>query len=208
MNRMTRSAAVVAAAAAAFACGSTTFNTTWKNPEAQPLSFQAGDKVLGMVVSANEATRRGAEEALAREISARGLQGVPANSVIPDDATRDKDRAKAAAEKAGAAGVVVMRAVAKDQKVSSSPSTMYMSPYYRGFWGGGFYGYGWGMAYDPGYIRTDTILSVETLIYDLRQDKLVWAGQSQTTNPSKVDALIKELVGASAQQLRKQGLVR
>ena len=41
-------------------------------------------------------------------------------------------------------------------------------------------------------------MTVETLVYDLRTDKLVWAGKSQSTNPSRVDALIKELVSAAA----------
>ena len=52
---------------------------------------------------------------------------------------------------------------------------------YGGFYGG-FYGYGWGAAYSPGYLRTDTIVHVETLVYDLNQNKLVWAGQSKTRN--------------------------
>lgn len=208
MIRTIRVGVVGAGALLALACASTTYNSTWRNPEVQALSFKPGDRVLAMVVNTNESVRRGAEDALAREISLRGLKGAPAYSVIPIDDTKDKERAKAAAEKAGVVGVVVMRAVGKDQQVSSSPSAVYMTPYYGGFWGAGYYGWGWGMAYDPGYVRTDTILIVETLIYDLRQDKLVWAGQSQTTNPSKVDALIKELADKAAHQLRQQKLVQ
>jgi hypothetical protein len=49
---------------------------------------------------------------------------------------------------------------------------------------------------------------VETLIYSLEQDKLVWAGQSQTTNPEKVGPFIKELVAKAANELKKQGLIR
>jgi len=36
-----------------------------------------------------------------------------------------------------------------------------------------------------------TIVTVETLIYSLGQDKPIWAGQSQTTNPSKVGPFIE-----------------
>jgi len=56
-------------------------------------------------------------------------------------------------------------------------------------------------------IRTDTIVSVETLVYSLRQNKLVWAGQSQTTNPGKVDGFVREIATAAAQEMRKQGLI-
>ena len=57
-------------------------------------------------------------------------------------------------------------------------------------------------------MRSDTVLVVETLVYDMRQEKLVWAGQSQTTNPSKVDGLITDLADQTARQLRQQGLVK
>ena len=80
-------------------------------------------------------------------------------------------------------------------------------PAYATFWGGGYYGYGWGGVYSPGYVTTDTIVSVEILVYSLEQDKLVWAAQSQTTNPSKVGPFIKELVAKAADQMKKEGLV-
>ena len=60
----------------------------------------------------------------------------------------------------------------------------------------------------PGYLRTDTIVNVETLVYDLKADKLVWAGKSESTNPDRVDTLIKELVAAAAAEMKKQGLIR
>ena len=50
-------------------------------------------------------------------------------------------------------------------------------------------------------------MSVEMLVYALKQDKLVWAAQSQTTNPSKVGPFIKELVAKAAEQMKKEGLV-
>ena len=67
---------------------------------------------------------------------------------------------------------------------------------------------GWSTPYNPSDMRSDTVLVVETLVYDMRQDKLVWAGQSQTTNPSKIDGLIQGLADQTARQLRQQGLVK
>jgi len=194
------------AAVALAACASTSFNTTWKAPDAQPLTFKAGDKILAMVVSPNEATRRGAETALAAELSKRGLEGVPSYTVVPDDAVQDKAKARKLVEASGAKGVVAMRVTGQEKEVSGSGPTMYGGPHYGGFWGG-YYGWGWGMAYDPGYLRTDTIVSVETLVYDLGQNKLVWAGQSQTMNPSKAESFIKELVDESVKEMTKQGLI-
>ena len=189
------------------ACATTSFNSTWKAPDARPLNFK-GKKVAALIVSKEEGVRYGAEDALAREITAQGALGIAAYSLIPKELTRDKDKAKEFLEKAGVAGVVTMRVVGKDQELSSSPGGFYGGPAYATFWGGGYYGWGWGGVYDPGYLRTDTIVSVETLVYSLEQDKLVWAGRSETTNPSKVASFIKELTAKAAREMKKEGLIK
>jgi hypothetical protein len=205
--RSTNAGLVVAVALTAAGCASTTFNSSWRAPGSGPLSFE-GKKVAALVMSKEEGVRYGAEDALAREITARGAVGIAAYGLIPEELTRDQEKAQEFMAKAGVAGVVAMRVVGKDQQLSSSPSTYYGGPYYGSFWGGGYYGWGWGGVYDPGYLRTDTIVSVETLVYSLEQDKLVWAGRSATTNPSNVPAFMKELAAAAAREMKKQGLIR
>ena len=207
MLRTMKAGLVVLAAASALGCASTNFQSTWKAPGAGPLNFK-GKKVAALVISKEEGVRYGAEDALAREITARGAVGVPAYGAIPKELTQDKEKAKEFLAKAGVVGVVAMRVVGKDQEISSSPATYYASPYYSTFWGGGYYGYGWTGVYDPGYVRTDTIVSVETLVYSLEQDKLVWAGRSETTNPSKVGPFIQELTAKAASEMKKQGLIQ
>ena len=207
MFRSTKAGLVALAALTAAACASTTFNSTWKAPGAGPLNFK-GKKVVALVVSKEEGVRYGAEDALAREITKQGAVGMPAYGMVPKELTQDKEKAKAFLEKAGVVGVVAMRVVGKDQEISSSPATYYASPYYSTFWGGGFYGYGWSGVYDPGYVRTDTIVSVETLVYSLEQNKLVWAGRSETTNPEKVGPFIQELTAGAAKEMKKQGLIK
>jgi hypothetical protein len=55
-------------------------------------------------------------------------------------------------------------------------------------------------------VRTKTIVSIETLVYSLRQNKLVWGGQSRATNPSNVDRLIYQTARKVAKELERQGL--
>ena len=101
---------------------------------------------------------------------------------------------------------LIMRPVAKDKVISSTP-TMYTGPTYGPYWGG-YYGYGWGGAWGTGTdIQTDTIVTVETLVYSLKQNKLLWAGQSKTTNPSNVDAFVKELAAGAVREMKKVGLL-
>jgi hypothetical protein len=207
MFRVTKSVLIAGATLAAVGCASTSFRSTWKAPGAEPLDFR-GKKVAALIVSKEEGIRYGAEDALAREITARGAVGVPAYSVVPKELIQDKDKAKEFLEKAGVVGVVAMRVVGKDKEMSSSPGTYWGRPYYASFWGPGYWGWGWGGVYSPSYLRTDTVVTVETLIYSLPQDKLVWAGQSETTNPSKVGPFIQDLTAKAAAELKKQGLIR
>ena len=60
----------------------TSFDSTWRAPDAQPVGSFAGKKIIGFVMSKNEASRRAAEDALARELTARGAQGVPGYTVF------------------------------------------------------------------------------------------------------------------------------
>lgn len=209
MLRIVKAGAAVAAAAALAACASTTYKSTWSNPEAKPGTL-AGKKVAAVIVSKDEATRRPAEKALADQLTAAGAQGIPAFTIVPPEVIKDKDKAKEQLVAQGVDAVVIMRVTGKDKELNYTPGMAmpvgyWGGPHY-GTWGG-YWGYGWGMAYSPGYLTTDTIVSVETLVYSLNQDKLVWAGMSDTTNPTKVDSFIKELVKGAAAQMKKAGLL-
>lgn len=209
MISVARFAVVLTGCLTLFACAADPFVSSWKAPDAAPLELK-GSKVAAVVMMENLASRRAAEESLAREITARGAVGVPMYRIFPEGKPGSEAAARAALEKAGVAGAVVMRPVGVEKEVSSTPVT-YSQPMYAGYYGG-FYGHGWGAAWGPtavsgGEIRTDTIVVVETLIYSLKQNKLVWGGQSRTTNPKSVDQLVSKLAAAAAKELEKQGLI-
>ena len=48
---------------------------------------------------------------------------------------------------------------------------------------------------------------VETLVYSLPQDNLLWASQSETMNPSEVGPFIHKLCRKVGAELEKQGLL-
>jgi hypothetical protein len=62
--------------------------------------------------------------------------------------------------------------------------------------------------YNPGGTREDTTLVVETLVYSVPLDKLLWAGVSTTTNPKEAPVFIKQLVDAAVKEMKKQRLVK
>ena len=213
MYRIVRAGSVVAAVLTAAACATTTFQSTWKAPEVGPLNLK-GAKVAALVISTDKGFRLPAEDALAQQITAEGAVGVPAYTLVSDDVIRDDAKSRALMEKAGVAGVVSMRVVSNEQRITSTPSNFWVGPPHSAFWGRpgwgrpGYWGWGWGFAYAPPMIQTDTVVSLETLIFDLGRDKLVWVATSRTTNPSNVPSFIREVSGAAARELRRQGLIR
>jgi hypothetical protein len=190
---------------AALACSTTTFESTWRAPDARPVTL-TGKKVVGLFMSKSPAKRRVAEDAMAREITARGAMGVPAYTVLSDDEIKDQEQVRAKLDGLGFSGVVVMRVVGRETQYGYQPDTVWVRPYYRSFWGG-YWRWGWGAVYEPGYLTVDKIVRVETLVYSLEQDKLIWAGVSRTVDPARLDDFIGELAKAVSDRMRKDGIL-
>jgi len=194
------STALLVASLLGMSCASSSMSSTWKDPSAQPISV-AGKKAVAVVMSPNPGQRRAAETSVANEITKRGLQTIPSYVLLPEGAARDTAQARRVLQEAGVEIVVSMKVVDSKERTTYTPGTAY----YGSTWG--YWGYGWGAAYSPGYMTTDQIVSVETLIFSVSQNKLVWAGQSETTNPSNIDSFIAELVHVVGNEVRKSGIL-
>jgi len=187
-------------AVGALACSTTSFKSTWRDPTAQPVALR-GQKVAAFLITPNESMRRSGEDALARELSARGMVGIPGYQLVGTQPVRDSENLRSKLEQAGVDGSVIMRVVDRRQELNYVPGgPAYMSMY-------GYWDYGWGMMGTPGYMQTNTVVSVETLVYGIKQDKLLWGGVSETTDPSNLDAFIKEVVQEAGKEIQKSGLI-
>lgn len=223
------SVSLVFVALAASACGPTTvFTSSWRSPKAEPLGMR-DEVVAAVVMTKNEGTRRNAEDVLAREITHYGAVGMAGYTLMEDSPVGNEAKAKAAFQRTGVRGVIVMRPIGRRTKTETSQ--YYNDPYYGSYWGG-YYGYGWAnvWAYEgssrgalvagPPVVygsagpsvetvtTTEEVVEVEVLMYSLKQNMLVWAGVSQTTDtPEKVEDFVVQLAGATVRELGGQGLL-
>jgi hypothetical protein len=181
-----------------------TFTSMWKWMDAGTVSF-AGKKVAALVISQDDSLRVAGEESLVRELTARGLQGVATYRIAPKEELQSGERAKVWFEKANVEGVVAVRPVSADKRATYTPGT-WISPYYSTLWG--YYGYGWGSVYVPGRTERETVVVVESTIYSVPRNQLLWAAVSETRNPKDLRQFIEELVKESVNELHKQGLAR
>jgi hypothetical protein len=192
------------AASVTVLCASVTFTSTWKSMDAGAVTF-AGKKVAALVISADESLRVAGEESLVRELSARRMQAVATYRIAPAPELRSPDTAKVWFERAGIEGVVAVRPVSSDTRQVYTPS-MWVSSNYSSFWG--YYGYGWGAVYVPGSSEKVTRVVVETTIYNVPTNQLLWAGVAETANPRDLRDFVAELAKASVKVLQEQGLAK
>lgn len=176
------------------------FTSTWVSPEAATISLK-GKKVVALVVSQDLSLRMSAEEALGRELSSRGMQGVAAYRTIPAEELKNVDRAKAWFEREATAGVVMLRPV-RQTKEQRPNAVVWSSASYATLWE--YYPYSWGAAYAIGPTRTDTRIVVESVVFDVSSGKLVWGGVSESVNPKSLQTLVADIVREAAQKIQMQ----
>ena len=202
MRRTILTAVMIALVAGAVVYGAK-FRSTWKAPDVDRLNF-AGKKVAAVVISEAQDLQMSAEEELARQLTARGVQGVPSYRLVPREVLRDKAKVKEWFEQSGTAGLVVIRVVSADKEISYTPdlwvTSMYASPW-------DYYAYGWSTAIGGINRREDLVVTIETLVYNVPMSKLIWAGVSEKTNPKGAQKLVKELIESVVSEMRKEGLV-
>jgi hypothetical protein len=205
---MTRFAALVpslvlASALTAFAQGND-FVSTWKADGVTGIDF-AGRKVAAVLIVDDDGLRVSAEEALVRELSARGPVGVAAYKIVPKPALADKNAAKGFLERQGIAGLVVLRPVdVETDKVYSS--AVWASGYYGNAWD--YWGYGWANVVPIGKGRNQRTLTVETMLYDLTKGTAMWAAVTRTTDPKNVQSYVEGLAKDLVKKLESEGLVK
>jgi hypothetical protein len=171
---------------------------TWRDPSAPPLHFQHG---VAVFATSDEALRRSVEDKLASEFS----NMTPSYRVVATvDSTTSRADAASQLRAAGFDGAIIMRVTDVTLQPNYVPGAYwYDRPYgFAGYWGAS-----WATPYDPGYIVADKIVTIETQIYSLANDKLIFAARSETTNAKDAKALTDSVIRHIRQQLQKDGLL-
>jgi hypothetical protein len=193
------------------ACGPSTYITgSWKKPEYVPGSKDYKKLFIG-VMAQDLGFRDNLEKDIAAAAQKRGLQTSLSLDVFPPQMTKSqlppKEDVQRIIEKTGSD--VVMIVAIKDIKDETRyvPGTTTYAPYgYGGYYG--YYGGGMAYSYSPGYYTTDRTIYLETNIYDLKTDDLIWSAQSQSVNPSDFRTFSREFIYAVLNQLKKDGMLR
>ena len=204
MTRALMTTLIAALAAVAVVSAAPDFKSVWKSPDAAQVSF-AGKKIAALVITQDDSLRVSGEESLVTELTARGLQAVATYRIAPKEELHSADRARGWFEKANVEGVVALRPMSSEKRISYNDS-LWLSPSYNTFWG--YYGYSYSSMVVIGGVDKDTVITVETLIFSVARNQLMWAGVSETRNPKTLQRFVADLVKETVKELQKQGLAR
>ena len=147
--------------------------------------------------------RKNAEEAIAGQMV--NTIAVPSYKMVANEELADLDAVKKKLSERGMEGALVLSVRNVNQRTSYYSSGIYPSAYYTF---GGYYNYAWNYMYDPFvYSSTNVYVDIEILIYSLKDDKLVWYGESTSVNPKGIQETISELAASVKNQLVEDGLM-
>jgi hypothetical protein len=193
----------------------TNFSQSYRNPGYEETVFE---RVLVIAVAGDPTSRQQFEDALASAIAGQGGTAAPSYPLLPQDEQVSEEALYELIRREGVDGVLLTRLLAVEKDKNYTPPKKYNKPktrYYPGGlgWGYGYGGYyGWyGTTYaevhEPGYFDTSTILKLETNLYSVATNDLVWTGQSETIDPESLDAARTSITNAVATKLKSEGFL-
>lgn len=196
MNFIKRSFAFALVAFMTFSCVSTSIVNSWKDPNFTG-NADDWDKVLVAVQSSSDVKRRVAEDELASMSEVLYASYI----LFPNKASvNDENKLRKKVEDEGFDAIMTLRLIDANKQTSYVPGS-----YTGGYWG--YHRGYWGGYYDPGYYREDTYYAIETQVWSLAEEKMVWSGITSTVNPSKIDKTIQEVARMTFRQMEKDGFI-
>ncbi len=166
-------------------------------------------KVLVLGVFRDDTKRRVFESEFVAQVEAGGNSAIAGYTVMPEQADyNDKEDIIAAVKKSGADSVLITSfKSATEQERYVPPSIDYVPSMRMGYGYGAYYGAAYQSVYRPGYTVTDTIVRLETRVYAVDGEQLIWAGNTRSINASSAEKITVELVKLVTDDMRESGLI-
>lgn len=187
--------------------------SSWKDPETNNANTEY-KKIMVVALVKNEATRRITENRIVA-IGPKFHSSYALLNGVSLDLTKEQKLKILKDENYDA--VITMRLVDTVNETNYVPGTN-TSIYYGGYGGmyggygayggfGGWYGMYSPVYYDPGYYQETTSYLVETNVFSLKSDKLIWTGTTKSSTGSDVGLLVDSIIATVMQEMKKDGFV-
>ena len=159
--------------------------------------------ILVIAITGNEHSRRSFEKKFVAQLKSIGVDAVSSEEAVamPPDLELKKEAILAAVNQFENDGVIITHLIGKDEK------DVYTRGGSRGLGFYGFYHSRYSYSHDPGYSSTSTTVRLETNLYDVKTEKLIWSGKSKTLSKDSKDQLINDVIKTVIKDLQKNKLI-
>ena len=188
-----------------FSCATTKITETWKDVRYRGAPFS---DLFVIGVAKEENTRRSFENKFVEKLQAAGVEAVASSSIMESNQKIEKAAILATIEKLDIDAVLVTRLVSLKEEEIRSPSTSEHGR--RDDYQGRFYGdynTAYGYTHQPAQYTTSVRVGLETKLYDVKTEQLIWAATSKTANPKSKTKLFDAVIEALVRDLKKNKLL-
>lgn len=190
------------------ACASTPktkLGDSWSDPD-----YTSGriKKVLVIGIAATEKGRETFENQFMTTFRNAGIAAEPSHMLIPGVEKLTKETVDAAIEGKGFDTVIVTRMIDIDLNYDRSPGGYNAYPvggYYNSLYG--YYGHAYSVVRAPDYVEYKEVFSLETNLYEISSEKLIWTVQSQAVRKESVYDTIKTFTSLILNRMNKDGFI-
>jgi len=181
-------------------CASASFKNTWRNWDAHPLVMKKKRMVV-VALNMPRTPKLGVEAAATDELRHMGFLASAAYEIRMEAGSVDSARATLQTE--GIEAALVFRATTNEREIYPTGSRYEPPDGYLSYWG---WGGGWATAPPPSVGNTDKLL-LETLVYSVRSNQLLWSGVAES-HGSDVGSAARDLVRIAVSEMRNANLLR
>ncbi len=188
------------------ACANTKISQSWVDPDHKKVYKD----LLVIGVAESEQNRRAYESYFVEELKAIGVEAVASYKLIKSDQKIDRETVGKAIDGLGIDGVLITHLLAVDEETIYRPSMDYMPMYGGGYYGGmySYYPHVNTYVHRPGYYTTHETYTLETNLYDVETEELVWPARTRTFSPESVDEVIVDLTRLLIADLKDKKLIQ
>ncbi len=185
-------------------CTNTKITSVWMDSEKAGTTF---NDILIIGIADEEHNRRLFEEQFTNQLKAAGTQSSVSYTLLPQGIDINRDTVSAAIEGKTVDAVIVTHLVAVEEETVYRPSMDYQPAYgyYNGLYS--YYPHVHTYVHQPGYYTTHDIVKLETNLYEVATEQLVWSAQSSSFAPESAKEVIDELVNLVIKDLQQKGLI-
>ena len=184
-------------------CVSTTIISSWKEQNKQ-IEIGKLHKVLVVALFKDETNRRKAEDQMVIYLKGKGI--VSYNYLDDNISAKNEEAIRDKIKTDGFDGAITMRLIDVDKEKTYTPGNITSYPsYYQTF--GCYYYRNWNYYRTPGYYSTTKTYTIETNVFSIKEDKIIWTGITQTTNPEGVNKLTEEVTKVVYKKMVSEGFI-